>query len=181
MKSPGIIHLADIPEEGLRVEERASLADPYRDEGVQCSLEALSLRVEKAGTQVLVRGSALAQASLLCGRCLEPFPFPIDMEVDVKLRPRPVGREGKEEIELSADDLGVGFYEGDVVDLDALLKEELLLTLPMKPLCRPNCQGLCPTCGVNRNHGTCSCAPDQGDSPFASLRTIAEKLTPRFH
>jgi uncharacterized protein len=76
----------------------------------------------------------------------------------------------EEEIEVPTDELDVGFYSGDGIELSDVATEQVILAMPMKVICRAECRGLCPVCRANRNVTHCNCAPPQLDSPFASLR-----------
>ena len=71
----------------------------------------------------------------------------------------------------------VGYYEGDRLDLGEVIREQVLLGLPLKPLCREDCQGLCPRCGKNRNAGPCGCTPEEeaGDARLEPLRKLFDK------
>jgi uncharacterized protein len=75
----------------------------------------------------------------------------------------------EDEIEVPRDELEVGFYSGNGIMLADVVTEQVILAVPMKVICRPECQGLCPVCGINRNLEACGCLKAQGDSPFASL------------
>jgi uncharacterized protein len=86
-------------------------------------------------------------------------------------------RHGHEDVELdgtevAADDLGLTEYSGDEIDLGQMMREQFYLALPMKPLCRQDCQGLCPVCGKNRNRETCSCESTWVDPRFEVLRNF---------
>src|SRR6185503_8978804 len=78
------------------------------------------------------------------------------------------------EREVTAKDLNTNVYRDDRIDLNEILREQFYLALPMKPLCRENCAGLCPQCGMNRNTGTCSCATEIVDPRLAPLRGLKQ-------
>ena len=109
----------------------------------------------------------------VCSRCLEPYEARVEADVHTRFVPSP-GRG--EERELGVDDLESDVYDHDQIDLDALLETEAALGLPMKPLCREDCKGLCPSCGANRNAVTCACAPVTSDPRWAALKTLADRL-----
>jgi uncharacterized protein len=109
-----------------------------------------------------------------CSRCTEAFPFRIAVDVDAKLVPRP--SEG-DSVELGAKDLDLDFYSNDQLDLTRIVETETSLALPMKSLCRSDCQGLCPVCGVNRNAVSCACASRPPDPRLAVLRDLATRLS----
>ena len=77
---------------------------------------------------------------------------------------------GEGEREIEEDDLTTAFYENDEIDLGQLMREQFYLALPMKPLCRDDCKGLCPVCGTNLNQGTCDCKRDWEDPRLAALK-----------
>ena len=74
--------------------------------------------------------------------------------------------------EVEEDDLSTAFYENDAIDLGQLMMEQFQLALPMKPLCREDCKGLCPNCGMNLNTGTCDCNVKWEDPRLAALKAI---------
>jgi uncharacterized protein len=85
----------------------------------------------------------------------------------------------EEEVELAEADLEVGFYQGNGVQLEDALKEQILLALPMRSLCRPDCKGLCPQCGQNRNLVQCGCPPQVADIRWAALEGLKDNSEPR--
>jgi uncharacterized protein len=95
--------------------------------------------------------------------------LPVERDFDLFYRPvQTIARE--EDIEVSADELEVGFFSGDGIELADIVTEQVILSVPMKVVCRAGCQGLCPICGANRNVNPCYCVPPQDKSPFASLK-----------
>lgn len=123
------------------------------------------------GQDILVRGSLSGQLELACGRCLEPFAAPVAIDFDLLLVPGPPGASPEEE-ELSSTDLDLDYYTGEIVDLEGLLREQIILMLPLKPLCDEACKGLCPQCGANLNRETCTCPTETVNSPFALLAKL---------
>ena len=167
-----MIRVSEIPEEGLSVQSAAALPEPFSD--AAWALDDLSLFIEKDEVDVLVRGHITATVPQVCGRCLERFPFRVDAEVDVRLVPRPAA---KEEIELASHDLELDFYAEDLLNLAQLVETETTLELPMKPLCREGCRGLCPVCGGNRNLVGCQCEVKAPDPRFTVLKDLADRLS----
>lgn len=166
-----IIRVSEIPDEGRTI-EGVEECHPFQDPHWQ--LEALSLFLKKEKDDVLVLGRIRSRVPLTCGRCLEAFPMTVGTEVDVRMVPRPQGRG--EEVELSADDLEVDFYTENLLDLDRLIETETTLRLPMKPLCRENCRGLCPVCGGNRNQSPCACQVKSLDLRLQALKVLGDRL-----
>ena len=119
-------------------------------------------------------GRVTTKLELECSRCLEPFTVPIDSKFDVLFLPSGAN-VGTGEQEVGEEDLGVSFYKDDTIDLGEVLREQFYLALPMKPLCREDCQGLCSICGKNRNRETCSCQNEWVDPRLDALRALKEK------
>jgi uncharacterized protein len=143
------------------------------DPGLEFSQAAVQgmVSLAKHGHDILVRGRLQGRLQLACGRCLEPFSLPVETDFDLLLVPAPLG-EGPEEEELSAQELDLDFYSGETVDLEAIVREQIILMVPLKPLCQEDCQGLCPFCGANRNRESCPCKEEKSDSPFAPLAKL---------
>ena len=120
---------------------------------------ALATDVRKDANKVRLVGTVKTMLECDCSRCVEPFAIPVDATFDLLYLAAgttiPVA-DGEEQ-EIQADDVGVTFYKDDEIDLGELMREQFYLALPMKPLCRADCRGLCPVCGINRNRETCTC------------------------
>jgi uncharacterized protein len=168
-----IIRVSELPGEGLNVTDAERLRAAFTDPSWR--LREVDLHVSRDGVDVLVEGAIGAEVPLSCGRCLEPFPVEVRARVDSRFVPRPAAGEN---IELSADDLETDVYADDQLDLGALVVTETTLALPMKPLCREDCKGLCPVCGGNRNITPCACAPRATDPRLAVLRKLATRPNP---
>ena len=165
------IRVSEIPDEGLRLLDVTALESVYSDPA--WTLDAVSLLLERRGQTVEVTGGFEATIRVACGRCLEPLLTQVAPAVDLQILPQPSGRQG--EMELGRNDLETDFYQGDVLDVGGLLRSETTLALPMKPLCRPDCRGLCPVCGGNRNVTECRCdtrVPDPRLAPLEALRRL---------
>jgi uncharacterized protein len=165
------IKVSELDEQGLTVTDTSALEHAFGDRDWR--LDSVSLQIDPDGRDVHVHGRVSATIPQTCGRCLEAFPASVDAPVDVTLQPRPAGGDS---IELGADDLDVDFYEDDELDLDRVVETETTLALPMKPLCREDCRGLCPACGGNRNVVQCACAERAPDPRLAALRDLASRL-----
>ena len=117
---------------------------------------ALSVVVRKDRMQFRLVGDVRTTIELSCGRCLEEFEMPVAESFDVLYLPHtPAG--SSEERMVEDDDLSTAFYEDNVIDLGQLMQEQCYLAVPMKPLCREDCRGLCSACGTNLNSGSCEC------------------------
>jgi uncharacterized protein len=118
-------------------------------------------------------GNLSTTLELHCSRCLEAFALAVGAAFDLRYQPR-TSNVGEGEREVEEDDLSTAFYENDEIDLGQLMREQFYLSLPMKPLCLDDCQGLCPQCGTNLNRGTCGCQRTWEDPRFAPLRALKE-------
>jgi uncharacterized protein len=139
---------------------------------------ALSGRVVKKGDRYQLTGRLLATLELECSRCLELFRLPIDVEVDLSYVPEPEPQAvaaPSDEIELTDEDLTTAYYKDDVLDLAHMVREQFYLAMPMRPLCRDTCRGLCSQCGTNLNGETCGCQTEWQDPRLDALRSLIEK------
>ncbi|MDT7779339.1 MAG: hypothetical protein QOC99_1851 [Acidobacteriota bacterium] len=147
------------------------------DEGARLTSDALiEGSASRKGLEVRLRGEIRAEVELLCDRCLAPERTPLAVEFDVSFIPREVEAVKAENVELQAEDLKLDAYEGDAVDLDGLVREQIMLALPSRRLCREDCKGLCPTCGADLNAGRCSCEQAEVDPRWSALAALKNKL-----
>jgi uncharacterized protein len=134
----------------------------------------LEATVAKDKAKVRIVGHASTTLEMACSRCLDGYEVPVDARFDLLYLPA-LESPGTEEVEVRDEDINTAFYQDGAIDLAELLHEQVYLMLPMKPLCRENCQGLCPVCGVNRNVTTCSCETRWEDSRFARLKALLKE------
>jgi uncharacterized protein len=142
---------------------------------------ALAFTIHKDHDRFRLVGTVATRLELRCSRCLEPFALPVDAAFDLRYLPEGAGMPDGEETEdgvLSDDDASATFYRDDEIDLGELLREQFYLALPMKPLCRPDCRGLCQQCGTNLNTDTCQCQTEWEDPRLAGLKAL---ITERKH
>lgn len=135
------------------------------------------VRINRAdGDGYRLRGRLASEVEFSCVRCLEAFRADVGEELDLLYLPQSdnVAAEGEHEHGLGDDELAVSFYRNDEIDLAHMIWEQIVLALPMKPVCKPDCQGLCPDCGVNRNIKSCSCVRDTVDPRWQSLKSLLE-------
>jgi uncharacterized protein len=131
----------------------------------------LHLDVHKAGERFRLTGRAQTVLELSCSRCLDTFTWPVDAAFDLMYHPQATNT-GEGELEVEEEDLSTAFYEHDRIDLGQLMREQFYLALPMKPLCRDDCKGLCPVCGTNLNRETCGCKREWEDPRLAALKGL---------
>lgn len=113
--------------------------------------------------------------TLSCNRCLKPIVEHTNADIELMILVERLP-EGGGEHALHEKDLGVVYVDEEVVETDPILIEQLQLNIPMKPLCRADCQGLCPRCGADLNAGDCTCEEAPADPRWASLAALKSRL-----
>ena len=134
------VPITSIPPEGLEVE--VDLGNKYfsrwREEDPDLEFSAAqvngAVRLEKHGRDILIRGHLQGHLQLACGRCVENFDAPVDTDFDLLMVPGP-GPAGGEDEELSTPDLDLDYYSGETLDLETVIREQIILMVPLKPLC----------------------------------------------
>ncbi len=132
---------------------------------------AVSAIVRREGSEVALRGRLHAKLEVVCGRCLQPVELPISADFTERFV-RAVSWVAEEQHELQAEDLDISVFDGEGIELDDLVREELLLAVPVNVICRDDCKGLCPICGIDRNLGKCQCEVDEVDSRWQKLKEL---------
>lgn len=118
-----------------------------------------------------IKGRLSVEMEADCDRCLEPARLPIQADFDLYYEP--MNRlERAEEVQIRTREADVGFYEGEGLELKEILRERVLLALPMQRICREDCKGICPVCGQNRNQQDCGCQPKPVDNRWAALEQL---------
>jgi len=136
-----------------------------------------------SGETYHLRGQLTASLETPCARCTEPVLVDVDVPVDLRFMPTTVERPGsrpspsatdddEDGREMAEDDPLVALYDEPRIDLAQVAREQCYLAMPMKPLCRFDCQGLCPQCGINRNTDTCNCESRWEDPRLAVLKSL---------
>ena len=116
----------------------------------------VSLSLDRRGDEIWIRGSVDTVALQECSRCLVEFSQILELDFEVFCAKLPAARTMNPKA-LDEEDGGVHFHDGRVVSIDNEIREAVLLGLPMRPLCKESCAGLCPRCGEDRNEGPCRC------------------------
>ena len=125
--------------------------------------------------EIRIQGELKVTMEANCDRCLEPAAFPIESHFDLFYRP--ALEAGQEEIEIDEGESEIAFYDGGGIELKDVLREYVLLAMPMQKVCREDCRGICPWCGQNRNMVTCGCEPKPVDDRWAALKRLQTKGT----
>jgi uncharacterized protein len=166
------IKVSEIPDEGL---ERVLGLPIVLEKGGPDNIAGVKIRFLKFGDRVLVEGEAEMTASLSCSRCLVEYSYPLHVSFRDEYLPEVKDAKGGEH-RLSGNELDVGYYINDEIDIEDIIKEQMLLVIPIKRLCKDACKGLCPECGQNLNTGSCKCKKEKIDPRLAKLSELKERL-----
>ena len=124
---------------------------------------------------IRVSGELSTTLELPCARCLEPVTENVTRKFDLLYRP--LGADaGREELSVTGAEAEVSYYQGEGLLLEDAVREQVLLALPLKVICREDCKGLCPHCGANLNSERCSCAEPMEDPRWTALKDLRDKL-----
>lgn len=124
---------------------------------------------------IRVVGEMSTRVEVACARCLDPVSRDVARNFDLLYRP--LGSDaGRAEISVTQAEAEIGYYTGEGVLLEDILREQLLLEVPIKVVCREECKGLCPHCGQNLNQGSCDCVEESKDPRWDALRGLRDKL-----
>jgi uncharacterized protein len=124
---------------------------------------------------IRLRGRFSAGLELQCARCLEPVRHDVNRQFELLYRP--LGADaGRDELSVTDAEAEIGYYQGEGVLLEDVLREQVLLALPLKTVCRQDCKGLCPQCGKNLNQEQCSCEVPAQDPRWSALKDIRSRL-----
>ena len=124
---------------------------------------------------IRLRGSFAGRFQVPCARCVEPVEIPLAADFDLIFRPAAADADAPER-SITAQETEIGYYLGDSLSLEDVLREQVLLSLPVKTLCKPDCKGLCPRCGENRNIQPCSCDVGPSDPRWAALADLRSRI-----
>ena len=149
------------PDELNPVDERVRLTAPA----------AVTGKVRLSGNEVFVSGHVDTQAQVECDRCLQPVEAPVSSDFALEYI---TGSEyeSSEVAELTEAEMSVSVFDGKAIDVDEIVKEQILLAVPTRMLCREDCKGICPECGIDRNTGECSCVANDIDPRWAALKNL---------
>jgi uncharacterized protein len=157
----------------LRQFEPSAFADQDEDYRV-IAPATLAFTVAKDDDRFRLAGTLTTTLELGCSRCLEAFTLPVNAAFDLRYLPEGTAATDAdtEDGELADEDTSAAYYRDDEIDLGDLMREQFYLALPMKPLCRPDCKGLCPQCGTNLNTDICQCEMQWEDPRLAGLKAL---------
>jgi uncharacterized protein len=164
-----MIDLAQLPPDGLRLE--GNLGSLALGDGSALRQVAWRMLAMPSGSDFFmeVKGHAIWEGS--CSRCLEPLDLPLAVESQF-LGSKDPDLVVRGSHSLGSQDLDVVFFPEPALDEETLVREQFLLQAPMHPLCREDCEGLCPSCGKNWNKGRCSCRLEYQKEPGALAKAL---------
>ncbi|HDK17641.1 MAG TPA: DUF177 domain-containing protein, partial [Nitrospirae bacterium] len=168
------LNVSDIPGGGLQTE----LDLPVEIDSAASDVAHVRINAFRFGKKLLIEGSLKMSLSLKCSRCLKEYSFPLNLAFRDEYNPVEEF-ENEDEQELTAGELDTGFYSNDEIDIPELIKEQVLLNTPMKPLCISGCRGICPGCGKHLNEGPCECKAKEIDPRLAPLNKLKESMEDR--
>jgi uncharacterized protein len=152
------------PGELVLEDSRVSLREP----------PTVSGDIRQKGQRVRVHGRVLGRVQVECDRCLKLVELPVDSRFDIEYITAE-DYQAQRAVELTEDDLSLSVFDGEAIDVDELVTEELLLTLPDHILCSESCKGMCAVCGVDKNLSECKCDTQQVDSRWAGLKELVNR------
>jgi DUF177 domain-containing protein len=161
---PGRIDLgADLRQRGpLEAKGRAQLVEEHHGK-------------HKLIQDIRLKGELSASLEIACARCLAPVVQGVEREFELLYRPQGADA-GQEELSFSGAEAEIGYYQGAGLLLEDALREQVLLAVPLKAICREDCKGLCPQCGADLNLAPCSCPVAVGDARWSALKEFRSKL-----
>ncbi len=124
---------------------------------------------------IRLRGRYAGRFKVPCARCIEPVELPLAADFDLIFRPIGADSDAPER-SITADEAEIGYYQKDSLLLEDVLREQVVLQLPVRTLCKPDCKGLCPRCGANRNTQPCSCDAGPSDPRWEALHGLRSRI-----
>jgi uncharacterized protein len=168
-----IVELSAIPPEGITYRFRSTVVALGIDDPEVAVVQPLEMDCQfvKVNRDVVVHGTLRSAVRLTCSRCAEEFVQPLLLALDAMYLPIDDLSSARAKA-LEDDVTDVYAYAESVIDLVEMVRDKLFLSIPLQPHCRAGCQGLCPSCGVNRNTVRCQCAEEKLGSPFELLKEL---------
>jgi DUF177 domain-containing protein len=145
-------------------DERVRLVDPPEISG----------QLKRKNEQIGVTGRVVARAEVDCDRCLRSIEVPLETEFNLQY----VTAEEYKRIdgaELEETDMAVSVFDGEAIDLDEIVREQILLAVPTRSVCQEDCKGFCPVCGENRNLKECGCQSQDIDPRWTALKDLTNR------
>jgi uncharacterized protein len=160
--------------------ETIDLGPDMRQSGPLRSSGRATLIEERHGHKEVIQdirvlGNLATSVEAACARCLEPVTRQVEWKFELLYRPLGIDA-GREEMSVTQAEAEIGYYQGEGIELTDILREQILLAVPMKVVCREECKGLCAQCGHNLNQGACQCTAPLAEPRWEALKGLKEKL-----
>ena len=167
------IELEGLEEDGGRFSRTYEIGELLLDDDEFQLIEPAEIRgqIRRKGNEVELRGELEVRVAAACDRCLRPVELPIRSEFNERFVPA-VSWRAEPQHELQEEDLNLAVFDGQAIELDELVCEEIMLAVPGHVLCREDCKGLCPICGIDRNRSTCQCETNETDLRWDGLKEL---------
>jgi len=172
-----VVNVAGMLQEAPGATREVALRDRYLAVGSDVELAGPVdgvIRLQRTNRGILLRGSIQAPLQRTCARCLDPYIETVRVQLAEEYLPTVDPQHGVPLPPPDADEMALAIDAHNQIDLGPVLHDELALTEPMHPLCRPDCPGLCPGCGRHMDVGSCSCIVIEPDSRLAVLARLLE-------
>lgn len=160
--------------QAIRTVAFAEQLDPLAEDTALLEPVTGELSLVGTGLTVSLTGRVRTVVRQLCGACLQPFTQPLECAIHEEFAtvraPAPEAAAGRAEAVLEAEDFVVPVRPDEAIDLSEIVRQHLVLALPIAPRCREECRGLCPSCGADLNAGACACPQDRVDPRLEALR-----------
>ena len=133
------------------------------------------LRAQRIGDMIEIEGDIETSVYLTCNRCLQPFKTPLKSQFAftyMRRAPDAIENSESQEIELRAEDMGIVYFQGEKINLEDTIQEQVVMAFPLRALCKKGCKGLCPKCGVDLNEDPCNCERRSSPGKFAVLNNL---------
>ncbi|PIQ97038.1 MAG: hypothetical protein COV67_06425 [Nitrospinae bacterium CG11_big_fil_rev_8_21_14_0_20_56_8] len=174
-----VFDINEIPEEGVSFEVRENKKH-FDIEEPDCKLiDDVSVGgiLRRIHHEIYLNAEVKTRLEVQCTRCLVMFPFTVKARVSAQFMPREKAGVFGHEMELHDADIDTEYFEGERIDITSPVRDTILLALPAVYVCRKDCAGLCPRCGINLNEQTCQCHSEPaGDPRLEILKSIKDKL-----
>ena len=172
-----MFNVAGMLQEPPGATREVALRDRYLSVGADVELAGPvdgKVRLQRTNRGILLRGSVDAPVRRTCSRCLDPFVETVSLQLAEEFLPTVDPQRGVPLPPPAADEEALTIDPRHQIDLTPVLHDELVLSEPMHPLCRPDCPGLCPGCGRHMDVGSCDCSTDEPDPRLATLARLLE-------
>ncbi|HEV8369564.1 MAG TPA: DUF177 domain-containing protein [Pyrinomonadaceae bacterium] len=136
-----------------------------------CGTTSVFGQIRQAGIEVIVTGHVDGSVQVECDRCLSQIELPVSGDFSLEYI-TDSDYEAFKSAELTEDVMSIGVFDGESIDVDEIVKEQILLAVPIRSLCKPDCKGFCPTCGVEKNVVECGCQASDIDPRWEALKGL---------